>query len=122
MRITIILVGVLLAAVPPVFAADCTGLDKKVAAAATPAQHEAIAKCYDSRAKAVRASVEEYKRLAAAYRDYTRAPMGKSVIWAEAFAKTLEAEGKTYDSMAAAHRDVAKAAKDAGSPAAGGTR
>jgi hypothetical protein len=111
MRITIILAGLLLAAVPRVFAADCTGLDKKVAAASTPAQHEAIAKCYDARAKVARASSVEHMRLAEAYRDYKRAPMGKSQLWAEAFAKTLDAEGKTYDSMAAAHRDVAKAAK-----------
>jgi hypothetical protein len=121
MRITIILAGALLAAAGA-FAADCTGLDKKVAAASTPAQHEAIAKCYDARAKVVRASVEEYKRLAAAYRDYKRAPMGKSQLWAEAFAKTLDAEGQTYDSMAAAHRELAKAPKADGSPPAGDAR
>ncbi len=103
--ITAALVGGLATAA---LAADCSHLDAKVAAAKTAADHEALAKCYDERAKAARESGEEHKKLAAAYQAYTRAPMGKSQLWAEAFAKTLEAEAKTYDSMAAAHRDVAK--------------
>ena len=108
MRTILILAWALVGMTPAAFAANCADLPKKVASASTPADHEAIAKCYDERAKVARASSEEHKRLADAYRTYTRAPMGKSQLWAEAFAKTLDAEGKTYDSMAAAHRDLAK--------------
>lgn len=92
-------------------AADCTKLDAKVAAATTAADHEALAKCYDARAAAARASGEEHKKLADAYRDYKRAPMGKHQLWSEAFAKTLDAEAHTYEQMAAGHRDVAKGIK-----------
>ena len=93
--------------------ADCTALDKKIAAAKTAADHEAIAACFDDKAKAAQAGVDEHTKMAEAYRQFGGAPVEKLGLptYCDAFVRTLDAVAKTYEKMAAAHRELAKSVK-----------
>jgi hypothetical protein len=117
MRTRIILAAVLVAifAVPVMQAraADCNGLDAKIAAAKTSADHNAIATCYDEMAKDAQAKSDEHKAMGAPYRKAGGAAVGKLGLPAHCdhFTKTFADEAKMYEEMAKAHRQMAKDAK-----------
>jgi hypothetical protein len=96
------------------YAADCSGLDAKISAAKTAADHEAIAACYADMAKDAQAKVAEHQKMAKAY---GMAGVGNQATkthfhqHCEALIRSYEAEAKEYDAMAKAHRQMAKNAK-----------
>ncbi len=95
-------------------AADCSGLDAKIGAAKTAADHDAIAACYDDMAKDAQAKADEHKKMAKAY---SMAGIGNQATkthfhqHCEALIRSYEAEAKDYTAMATAHRQMAKSAK-----------
>ena len=114
MRTRIVLMGALAVALAsPAFAAECDGLDAKIGAAKTAADHEAIAACYDGFAKDAQAKADEHKAMGAAYRKSAGAPVGKLGLpqHCDYFTTTFQAEAKNYGEMASAHRQMAKNAK-----------
>jgi len=98
----------------PVSAADCSGLDAKISAAKTAAEHEAIAACYDAMAKDAQAKVDEHKKMAKAY---SMSSIGRQATkthfheHCEALVRIYESEAKEYDALAKAHDQMAKNAK-----------
>jgi hypothetical protein len=119
MRTGIILASLLAAilALPTIEAraADCSGgLDAKISAAKTAADHEAIAACYDDMVKDARAKVDEHKTMAKAY---SMSGIGNQATkthfhqHCEALIRSYEAEAKEYTALATAHRQMAKNAK-----------
>ena len=94
-------------------AADCGGIEAKIAAAKTAADHEAVAACYDDMAKEAQAKATTHKEMGAAYRKAGGASVGKLSLpqHCDYFTKTYAAEAKMYEQMAAAHRQIAKKAK-----------
>ena len=92
-------------------AADCDGLDAKIAAAKTAADHEAIAACYDASAKAAHDKVAEHKKMKAAYEGIGAAAKMQLPQHCDYFTKTYAADAKMYEQMAAAHRKMAKEVK-----------
>jgi hypothetical protein len=95
-------------------AADCGGLDAKIGAAKTAAEHEAIAACYEDLAKNAQAKADEHKKMAKAY---SMSGIGNQATkthfhqHCEALIHSYEAEAKEYDAMAKAHRQMAMDAK-----------
>jgi hypothetical protein len=95
-------------------AADCGGLDAKIGAAKTAAEHEAIAACYADMAKDAQAKVAEHEKMAKAY---SMSGVGNQATkthfhqHCEALIRSYGAEAKEYTALAAAHRDMAKKAK-----------
>jgi hypothetical protein len=118
MRIGILLMSVVVAvlALPTMRAgaADCSGLDAKISAAKTAADHEAIAACYEDMAKDAQAKADEHKKMAKAY---SMSAVGNQATkthfhqHCESLIRSYEAEAKEYDAMAKAHRQAAKTAK-----------
>ena len=94
-------------------AADCAGLEAKIAAAKTAADHEAIAACYDDLAKDAQAKATEHKEMGAAYRKAGGHVVAKLGLpqHCDHFIKTFQDEAKTYEEMAKAHRQMAKNVK-----------
>jgi hypothetical protein len=117
MRTGILLASVLAAtlALPTtqVRAADCSGLDAKISAAKTAADHDAIAACYDAMAKDAQAKADEHKAMGAAYRKGGGPAVGKLGLpqHCDHFTKTFQDEAKMYEEMAKAHRQMARNAK-----------
>jgi hypothetical protein len=95
-------------------AADCSGIDAKISAAKTAADHEAIAACYDTMAKDAQAKVDEHKKMAQAY---SMTGVGNQATkthfhqHCEALIGAYGAEAKEYTALATAHRQMAKTAK-----------
>jgi hypothetical protein len=108
------LATVLALATMQAWAADCSGIDVKISAAKTGADHEAIAACYDDMAKDAQAKADEHKQMAKAY---SMAGIGNQATkthfhqHCEALIRSYEAEAKEYTALAKAHRDMAKQAK-----------
>jgi hypothetical protein len=114
MRTSIVVMSALAVALAvPTFAADCDGLDAKIGAAKTAADHDAIAACYDGMAKDAQAKADEHKAMGAAYRKSGGAAVGKLGLpqHCDYFTKTFGDESKNYEEMAKAHRRMAKNAK-----------
>ena len=97
----------------PAVATDCSGIEAKISAAKTAADHEAIAACYDDMAKEAQAKATEHKEMGAAYRKSGGAAANKLGLPAHCdyFTKAFQGEAKTYEEMAKAHRQMAKSAK-----------
>ena len=116
MRMRIVLAALVAAilAMPAVQAsgADCSGIEAKIAAAKTAADHDAIAACYDDLAKEARAKAAEHKAMGEAYRKAGGAAAAKlgMLQHCDYFTKAFGNEAKTYEEMAAAHRQMAKKA------------
>ena len=95
-------------------AADCDGLDAKIGAAKTAADHEAIATCYEGMAKDARAKAAEHEKMAKAY---GMAGVGNQATkthfhqHCETLIRNYQAEAKEYDALAKQHQDMAKHAK-----------
>jgi hypothetical protein len=95
-------------------AADCSGIDAKISAAKTAADHDAIAACYDEMAKDALAKVAEHKKMA---EKYSMASIGNQATkthfhqHCETLIRSYESEAKEYTALAAAHRQMAKSAK-----------
>lgn len=118
MRTGIILMALLVAvlAVPTMQAraADCSGLDAKISAAKTVADHEAIAACYDAMAKDAQAKADEHKKMAQAYSMSsigTQATKTHFHQHCESLVGIYESEAKEYTALAKAHEDMAKKAQ-----------
>jgi len=95
-------------------AADCDGLDAKISAAKTAAEHEAIAGCYDDMAKGAEAKAAEHKKMAQAYGMGSIGNQATKTHFhqhCESLIRSYEAEAKEYASLASMHRDMAKKAK-----------
>ena len=94
-------------------AADCSGLDAKIGAAKTAADHEAIASCYDDLSKDAQAKADQHKAMGAAYRKEGGHAVGKLGLpqHCDQFTRTFTNEAKMYGDMAKAHRQMAKNAK-----------
>lgn len=108
------LVAALALATMQAVAADCSGMEAKISAAKTAADHEAVAACYDEMAKDAQAKVDEHKKMAQAY---SMSGVGNQATkthfhqHCEALIRSYGAEAKEYTALALAHRDMAKKAK-----------
>ena len=94
----------------PTHAAD---IEEQIAAAKTPADHEAIAKWYDDQAAEAQRKAEEHQKMGAAYKKEPGAIASKTHFHehCEALVRNYTAEAKEYRALAAAHRQMAKTAK-----------
>lgn len=95
-------------------AADCSGLDARIAAAKTAADHDAIADCYDAMAKDAQAKVAEHTKMAKAYAMEGIGNQATKTHFhqhCEALIRSYEADAKQYTALAAAEREMAKKAK-----------
>ena len=96
---------------PTAHAAD---IDAQIAAAKTPADHEAIAAYYDGEAKEAQAKADEHKKMEKAY---SMSGIGNQATkthfhqHCETLIRAYESEAKEYTALAAAHRQMAKTAK-----------
>jgi hypothetical protein len=85
-------------------------LTEKIAAAKTPADHEAIAAFYRSQAAAAAAKVKSHEAMMASYKTFGKGGVGLADHCKTLIAKYKEAE-KDYETMAAEHEALAKAGK-----------
>ena len=88
-------------------------IDAQIAAAKTPADHEAIAAWYDTQAKEAQDKAAEHQKMGDAYKQGGGALAHKTNFHqhCEALVKSYTAEAKEYRALAAEHRAMAKAAK-----------
>jgi hypothetical protein len=93
-------------------AADCTGLDAKIPAAKTAADHEAIASCYDDMAKQAHATADAHRHMDSYYNEpgYRSNKLGLQ-RHCRALVASYEAAAKDAEGLAKVHRDMAKKAK-----------
>ena len=93
--------------------AQAAGIEEKIAAANTPADHEAIAAYYDGEAKEAQDKADEHKKMGEAYKKGGGSYANKTHFHehCEALARNYAADAKEYRALAAAHRDMAKKAK-----------
>jgi hypothetical protein len=105
-----LLIGLLLlCAAPPAWAGgECARLEARLADAKTPADHQAIAACFEARAKAARARKAEEAELAADYLGPARLPLLEDTRVA---GNALERDAQRWEAMAATQRDLARAAE-----------
>lgn len=92
----------------PSFAADAV-TDAQIAAARTPADHEAIARAYDSEAVAAEAKASAHEHMAKTYRT-GGTPKGNSIAMTghcERLASSYRAAATEYRALAAEHRKLA---------------
>jgi len=96
-------------------AADCSGLDAKISAAKTAADHEAIAACYEDMAKAAQAKADEHKTMAKAYSMSSignpHATKAHFHEHCESLVRIYGSEAKEDDALAKMHRQMAKDVK-----------
>ena len=88
-------------------------LEKAIAGAKTPANHEAIASYYDREATTAKDKAVEHRRLAETYRTLAtsgRAPLQPMGIHCEQLAQTYESAAADNAALAAGHRQMAKEA------------
>jgi hypothetical protein len=93
-------------------AADCSGLDAKISAAKTAADHEAIAACYDDIAKDAQANADAHRHMDSYYNE---APYKSAKLGAQRHCRALvasyQAVAKDAEALAKTHRDMASKAK-----------
>jgi hypothetical protein len=92
-------------------AVDDSDIDAKIAAAKTPADHEAIAAYYDGKAKDARDKAAEHTKMAKEYRSVGHLAKGRFPEHCEGLARIYTSAAKEYEAMAKAHRDMAAHAK-----------
>ena len=94
-------------ATPIPASADVT--DAQIAAAKTPAEHEAIAKAYDADAAAADAKAKEHEEMAKAYRSAGGPKMetNSMVHHCDGLVKEYKAAAADYRALAAEHRKMA---------------
>lgn len=87
-------------------------LGEMIATAKTPADHEAIAKQYDTLAAQEKSKAEMHKRMGQNYKQVGGAPVGKYnlVGHCDNLSKNATKDAAEYEKLAAAHRDMAKQA------------
>jgi len=101
-------------AAPPVSRAIAAGesdIEAKIAAAKTPADHDAIAAYYEQQAADARTKIDEHKKMAA---DYKKMPHNSKVHFDQhcaALSRDYASAAKEYDALAKAHHQMAKQAK-----------
>jgi len=88
-------------------------VDRMIATAKTPADHEAIAKHFDAEAAEAKERAEAHKKMGTDYKSLGGAVVSKWHLdtHCESLAKSAAAEAKEYQALAEAHREMAKAAK-----------
>lgn len=98
--------------VPAIATADVT--EAQITAARTRADHETIAKAYESDAAAAEASAREHETMVQSYKVAARGPKGESakamVTHCEGLVKAYRAAAKEFRALAAEHRKLAAAA------------
>ena len=105
--VRMLLVGALLLGTlaPAAYAAD-PDLEAEIAAASTPAQHEALAQQYHAKAADARAAAERHRGMAKVYQS------GKSVMsqapHCTSLARRYDENAADYDALAATHEQLAK--------------
>lgn len=110
---------VLLVAAPHILSAqtaDQLPLPAAVAAAKTPADHEALAKRYDDLAAGAKASAATHRELAASYQKLSPSTISKyhsesMTKHCDSLAKDDEQRASDFAGLAAGHRDLAKQTK-----------
>jgi len=98
----------LLLAVPGSATADVT--EAQIAAAKTPADHEAIAKAYDAEAAAAEAKAKAHEGMARTYRTGGGTPKASPTVMVghcDRLMKTYSAAAVEYRALAAEHRKLA---------------
>jgi hypothetical protein len=116
MRTGIVLVTVLAAALAlpttQARAAACSGMDAKIGAAKTAADHEAIAACYDDMAKEAHANADAHRHMDSYYNEpgYKSSKLGAQ-RHCRALVASYEAAAKDAEGLAKIHRDMAKKVK-----------
>ena len=98
----------LLLAVPGSATADVT--EAQIAAAKTPADHEAIAKAYDAEATAAEAKAKAHEGMARTYRTGGGTPKASPTVMVghcDRLMKTYSAAAVEYRALAAEHRKLA---------------
>jgi hypothetical protein len=88
-------------------------LEKAIAGAKTPADHEAIASYYDREAATAKDKAAEHRRLAETYRTLAasgRAPLQPMGIHCQQLAQTYESAAADSVALAVGHRQMAKEA------------
>src|SRR5262245_7441227 len=113
MRTGLLLAGALtmLLALPTMQAraTDCSGLDAKITAAKTAADHETIAACYDDMAKTAQANADAHRHMDS---HYNEAPYKSAKLGAQRHCRALVASytatAKDAEALAKVHRDMAK--------------
>jgi len=86
-------------------------LEQMITEAKTPADHEAIAACYDKEVQEAHQKQAEHKKLADSYDLTPKLKGGTMSKHCMDAAKKYEGIAKDYEAMAIAHRAMAKAAK-----------
>lgn len=88
-------------------------MEKMIAAAKTPADHEQLAAQYDKEAAAARAKADEHRKMAAAYRKEGGAIVSKLHFdeHCDALVKSYTAAAKEYEALAKAERQMGKGMK-----------
>ena len=96
----------------PVIAAE-TVTDAQIAAAKTPADHEAIAKAYDAEAATAEATANEHETMARTYKvgGSPKGTYAEMVRHCARLAKSYREAATEYRALAAEHRKLAAAAK-----------
>ena len=91
---------------------ELADLDAKIAAAKTPADHEAIAVQYDALAKDAHTKAEEHRKMAQDYRkEGGLAAKQQLPAHCEGLVRIYTSAAKDYAAMAKAHREMAKHVK-----------
>jgi hypothetical protein len=106
--------GLVLLTAPLVTRAGEIDIDKMIAEARTPADHEAIAAYYDQQAEAARTKAAAHQKMGEDYRKMGGALAHKTHFHehCEALVRSYQAQAKEYAALAAAHRAMAKTAKE----------
>ena len=95
-------------------AAQDVDIDKMIAAAKTPADHQAIADYYKQQAKEAQDQADKHKKMA---QEYSMASIGRQATkthfhqHCETLVRNYESAAKEYNDLAKMHEDMAKAAK-----------
>jgi hypothetical protein len=84
-------------------------IDAQIAAAKTPADHEAIATYYDGKAAEAQAKADEHKKMSAAYKK-EGGSVSKTHLHdhCDGLVRVYQSAAKDYRAMADAHRQLAK--------------
>jgi hypothetical protein len=110
---SLILASGIACAVPAMWLAPAEAADiqEQIAAAKTPADHEAIATWYEDQAKEAEQKAAEHTKMAQAYKTGSFGHKTHFHEHCEVLAKNYTAEAKEYRALAAAHREKAKTGK-----------
>jgi hypothetical protein len=108
--LTVALAALSMLSAVPSFAAD-VDLSAQIAAAKTPAEHEAIADAYATEGAAAEPTAAAHDKMAASYKSLGKSGQFHGDTHCASIAKRERETAKELNDLAAAHRAQAKAAK-----------